>query len=76
LLNKLYGVFVCARAAGSCSRTWKSVKQNAFTNCAALATVLFTTLIENLKLCSSAEAVYIVLNLLLNFEQKMKFVFL
>jgi len=31
--------------------------------------VLFTTLIENLRLCSSAEA-GIVLNLFLSFEQK------
>jgi len=35
-------------------------------NCAALATVLFTTLIENLRLCSFAEA-EIALNLFLNF---------
>jgi len=27
-----------------------------YANCAALTTVLFTTLIENLKLCSCAEA--------------------
>jgi len=27
-----------------------------FVNCAAFAAVMFTTLIENLKLCSSAEA--------------------
>jgi len=41
-----------------------------FANCAVLAAVLFfTTLIENLRLCSSAEA-GIVLNLFLNFEQK------
>jgi len=33
-----------------------------FANCAALVAVLFTTLIENLRLCSSAEA-GIVLNL-------------
>jgi len=32
------------------------VKQKALCNCAALAAVLFTTLTENLKLCSSAEA--------------------
>jgi len=40
-------------------------------NCAALVAVLFTTvhLIENLRLCSSAEA-GIVLNLFLNFEKK------
>jgi len=44
-------------------------------NCAALAAVLFTNLIENLKLCSSAEA-GIVLNLFLNFEQKAKMSFL
>jgi len=42
-----------------------------FANCAALAaTVLFTTLIENLGLFSSSEA-GIVLNLFLNFEQKL-----
>jgi len=40
-----------------------------FANCAALAAVLFTTLIETLRLCCSAEA-GIVLNLFLNFEQK------
>jgi len=40
-----------------------------FANCMVLATVLFATLIENLRLCSSAEA-GIVLNLFLNFEQK------
>jgi len=39
-----------------------------FANCVA-TTVLFTTLIANLNLCSSAEA-GIVLNLFLNFEQK------
>jgi len=40
-----------------------------FANSAALAAVLFTTLIENLRLCSSAKA-GIVLNLFLNFDQK------
>jgi len=40
-----------------------------FANCLALAAALFTTLIENMRLCSSAEA-GIVLNLFLNFEQK------
>jgi len=39
------------------------------TNCVALAAVLFTILIENLRLCSSVKA-EIVLNLFLNFEQK------
>jgi len=39
-----------------------------FARCASLAAVLFTTLIENLRICSSAEA-GIVLNLFLNFEQ-------
>jgi len=38
-------------------------------NCAALAAVLFTTLTQNLRISSSAEA-GIVLNLFLNFEQK------
>jgi len=38
-------------------------------NCAALASVLFFILTENLRLCSSAEA-GIVFNLFLNFEQK------
>jgi len=38
-----------------------------FANCAALAAVLFTTLSENLRLCSSAEA-GVILNFL-NFEQ-------
>jgi len=45
-----------------------------FANCAALAAVLFTTLTQNLRLCSFAEA-GIVLNLFLNFE-KMSHVFL
>jgi len=40
-----------------------------FANCAALAAVLFITLTENLRLCSSVEA-GVVLNLFLNFEQK------
>jgi len=40
-----------------------------FANCATLAAVLFTTLIENLRLCSSTEA-WITVNLFLNFEQK------
>jgi len=40
-----------------------------FTNCVALAAVLFTTLTENLRFCSAVEA-EIVLNLFLNFEQK------
>jgi len=41
-----------------------------FGNCVALAAVfLFTTLIENLRLCFSAEA-GIALNLFLNFDQK------
>jgi len=40
-----------------------------FANCAALVAVLFTTLTENLRHCSSAEA-GIVLNLFLNFGQK------
>jgi len=35
-----------------------------FANCAALAAVLLTTLTQNLRLCSSAEA-----GLFLNFEQ-------
>jgi len=38
-------------------------------NFVALAAVLFATLIENLRICSSAE-VGIVLNLFLNFQQK------
>jgi len=50
------------------------VNQNAkckthFANCAALAAVLFTTLTENFRHCSSAEA-EIVRNLFLNVEQK------
>jgi len=40
-----------------------------FADCVALAAVLFTSLIENLRFCSSAET-EIVLNLFLNFEQK------
>jgi len=39
-----------------------------FANCVALTSVLFTTLIENLRLCFS-DAAGIVLNLFLNFEQ-------
>jgi len=39
-----------------------------YANCAALTAILFTALIENLRLCSSAEA-GIVLNLFLNFEK-------
>jgi len=39
-----------------------------FANCAALA-VVFTNLTENLRLCSSAK-VWIVRNLIVNFEQK------
>jgi len=41
------------------------MKQMHFADCAALAAVLFITLTENLRLCSSAEA-----GLFLNFEQK------
>jgi len=41
------------------------MKQNALSNCAALAAILFTTLTQNLRLCSSVEA-----GLFLNFEQK------
>jgi len=40
-----------------------------FANGTALAAVSFTTLIENLRLCSSAKA-GIVLNLFLDLEQK------
>jgi len=40
-----------------------------FANCAALATVLYNTLTENLRLYSSADS-GIVLNLFLNFKQK------
>jgi len=39
-----------------------------FAKCAALAVVLLTTLIENLRICSSAKA-KIVFNLFLNFGQ-------
>jgi len=45
------------------------MKQNALANCAALTAVLFITLIENLRQCSSVEA-GIVLKLFLNFEKK------
>jgi len=38
-------------------------------HCVALAAVLFTILIKNLRFCSSGEA-GIVLNLFLNFEQR------
>jgi len=40
-----------------------------FANGVPLAAVLFTSLTERLRLCSSAEA-GIVLNLFINFEQK------
>jgi len=40
-----------------------------FANCGILAAVLFSTLTENLRLCSSAEA-GIILNLFFSFEQK------
>jgi len=46
-----------------------------FANCAALADSLFTTSIENLVLCSCAEA-GIVLDLFLNFDKKTSLVFL
>jgi len=45
------------------------MKQNALCDCAALAAILFTALIETLRLDYFAEA-GIVLNLFLNFEQK------
>jgi len=43
-----------------------------FANYVALVAILFTTLIKNLRLCSSAETglFLIFLNLFLNFEQK------
>jgi len=44
------------------------MKKMHFANCAAHAAVMFTTLIENLKLCSSVE-VGIVLDLILNVEK-------
>jgi len=52
-----------------------SIKQNALRKCAALAAIMFTALIENLRLCSFAEA-GIVLNLFLNFGQEVILVFL
>jgi len=71
LLNKPYEDFVCACEAGSCSCTLISMKQSAL--CKLIGTccclIHYSTLIENLKLCSSAEA-GIVLNFFLNFEQK------
>jgi len=45
------------------------MNKNAFANCTAVAAVLFTTLTQNLRLCSFAEA-GILLNLFLHFEQK------
>jgi len=45
------------------------MKQNALNKLAAFAAVLFTIFIENLRLCSFAEA-GIVFNMFLNFEQK------
>jgi len=45
------------------------MKQNKICLLHGTAAVLFTTLTENLRLCTSAEA-GIVLNLFLNFEQK------
>jgi len=58
----VYEVLVCARTAGSYNCTWISMKQNAL--CQLCCSCWITTLIENLKLCSSAEA-GIVLNLFL-----------
>jgi len=46
-----------------------------FANCRALAAVLFTTLIENLSLCSSAEF-EIALNLFLNLSKNKPSVFI
>jgi len=40
-----------------------------FANCAVLAAVLYSSLFENLRICSSDEA-GVVLNLFINFEQK------
>jgi len=57
-------LFVLAKL-GACSCTRISVKQMHFANSAALAAALFTTLIENFRLCSSVKA-----GLFLNFEQK------
>jgi len=53
---------------GAAAVVCKKAKKH-FANCAELTAVLFTTLKENLRVCSSAEA-WIVLNLFLNFEQK------
>jgi len=76
LLNKLYKVFVCARTAGSLQMYVNKMRQNTLCKLYdTVAAVLFTTLIENLRLYSSAEAA-IVLNLFLTFEQKMNLVFL
>jgi len=45
------------------------MNKSALCKCTAVAAVLFIISIENLKLCSFAKA-GIVLNLLINFEQK------
>jgi len=57
-------------------RSWKlavvraaALNKMHFANCAALAAVLFLTLTQNLRVCSSAEA-EIVLNMFLNFAKK------
>jgi len=53
----LYAVFVCIRAAGSCSCTLNN-REAKYTLLIVrhFAVVLFTTLIENLRLWFSAEA--------------------
>jgi len=68
-LNKLYEVFVCANSWELQLYVTKQGSKMHFANCPARAAVLFTTWIQTLRLCSSAEA-EIVLNLFLNFEEK------
>jgi len=65
-------LFVLAQL-GASSCTSANVKQNAwhFANCAVLASVLFITSTENLRLCSSAEV-----GIVLKFYEKMSVVFL
>jgi len=56
MLNKLCKVFVCACAAGCCSLYINKHQQNALCELCNTWCCLFSTLIENFKLCFSAAA--------------------
>jgi len=61
LLTKLYEVFICARANRNCSTVVTYVNKREVKCTLQIvwrlhAAVLFTTLIKNLRLCSSAKA--------------------